>query len=134
MRIRRRRKQSLEDVYRKIPQVECKGLCIDSCGPITMSKAEDDRLRECGVEIPPIAEAVAKIERGQDYFCPALKDGRCSVYEQRPTICRLWGATESMRCPHGCTPANALTQTQSHELLRLSEQVGGGMVDTFKPE
>jgi Fe-S-cluster containining protein len=99
-----------------------------------MSKAENDRLREHGVEIPPMAEAVAKIERGQDYHCPALKDGRCSVYEQRPTICRLWGATESMRCPHGCTPANALTQTQSHELLRLSAQVGGGMVDTFKPE
>jgi len=134
VRIRRRRKQSLEDVYRKIPQVECKGLCIDSCGPIAMSKAEDDRLRERGVEIPPMAEAVAKIERGQDYSCPALKDGRCSVYEQRPTICRLWGATESMRCPHGCTPANALTQTQSHELLRSSAQVGGGMVDTFKPE
>lgn len=134
MLIRRRRKPSLEDVYRQIPPVECKGLCIDSCGPIAMSKAEEDRLRERGVEIPPMAEAVSTIEEGLDYYCPALKDGRCSVYEHRPTICRLWGATESMRCPHGCTPANALTQSQSHELLRLSAQIGGGMVDTFREQ
>ena len=130
----RRRKRSLEDVYRQIPPVECKGLCIDSCGPIAMSKAEDARLRKRGVEIPPMTDAVSMIERGQDYYCPALKEGRCSVYEHRPTICRLWGATESMRCPHGCTPANALTQSQSYELLGLSARIGGGMVDSFQPE
>jgi hypothetical protein len=129
--VRRKQKLSLDDVYRRIPDVECKGLCIDSCGPIAMSKAEDARLRELGVAVPPMAEAVAALERGDDYYCPALNDGRCSVYEHRPAICRLWGATESMPCPHGCTPPNALTQAESHELLLLAADAGGGMVDSF---
>jgi hypothetical protein len=96
-----------------------------------MSKEEDARLRELGVDIPPLAEAVAAIERGDDYYCPALLEGRCRVYEHRPTICRLWGATQSMPCPHGCTPADALTQSESHELLVLAATAGGGMVDSF---
>jgi uncharacterized protein len=129
--VRRKQKLSLEDVYRRIPAVECKGLCIDSCGPIAMSKAEDARIRERGVAIPPMAVAMAALERGDDYYCPALENGRCSVYSDRPAICRLWGATESMPCPHGCTPPDALTQSESHELLLLAASAGGGMVDGF---
>ena len=107
--------------------MECKGLCVDSCGPIAMSVDEKERIRELGVEIPPMAEALAALDRGEDYYCPALVEGRCSVYEARPTVCRLWGATESMPCPHGCAPPARLTQTDSHELLRRAAEVGGGM-------
>ncbi|HET9076432.1 MAG TPA: YkgJ family cysteine cluster protein [Acidimicrobiales bacterium] len=125
------RKLSLADVYARIPEIECKGLCQDSCGPIAMSNEEDARLRQQGVVIPPMLEAVAALERGDDYYCPALQDQRCTVYGDRPTICRLWGATESMPCPHGCTPADALSQQESHELLRLSAEVGGGLAGSF---
>ncbi|MBO0730897.1 MAG: YkgJ family cysteine cluster protein [Acidimicrobiaceae bacterium] len=125
---KRKRQATLADIYARIPEVECKGLCQESCGPIAMSIEEDRRLRARGVTIPPMAEAVNAIERGEDYWCPALQDGRCSVYGDRPTICRLWGATTSMRCPHGCTPPNALTQEESYELLVLAGHVGGGMV------
>lgn len=59
-------KLTLADVYRPIPAVECQGLCIDSCGPIAMSKAEDACLRQLGVVIPPMADAVAAIEHGKD--------------------------------------------------------------------
>jgi hypothetical protein len=96
-----------------------------------MSKAEDARLRALGVVVPPLPEALAAVERGDDYYCPALHEGRCRVYDDRPTICRLWGATESMPCPHGCTPEDALSQPESHELLVLAASVGGGMVDDF---
>jgi len=128
----RRRRQSLEDVYRQIPPLHCKGLCIDSCGPISMSRQEQAKLLARGVKVPPMAEAVAAIERGEDYYCPALVDGSCSVYEDRPTVCRLWGATLSMPCPHGCTPEDALPQAESYRLLRLAAEIGGGMVDDFK--
>jgi Fe-S-cluster containining protein len=120
------------DVYDAIPSVPCQGLCIDSCGPIAMSREEDRRLRARGVEVPAIADAVAAIERGENYYCPALRDGRCGVYEDRPAICRLWGATESMPCPHGCTPGRRLTQAESHELLRRAAVAGGGMVEHFE--
>lgn len=122
---------SLADVYARIPPVACKGLCEDSCGPIAMSVEEDARLQELGVRIPSMVDKVGVVEGGGDYYCPALADGRCSVYEDRPTICRLWGATESMPCPHGCTPPDALTQQQSHELLRRAAEAGGGMASRF---
>lgn len=117
----------MADVYSQIPPVSCRGLCVDSCGPIAMSRFEADRIRDRGFEIPPMADALAAIERGEDYYCPALRDGRCAVHDVRPTICRLWGATESMRCPFGCTPDDALAQADSHRLLRLAAQAGGGM-------
>ena len=96
-----------------------------------MSNQEDARIRARGYEIPSMADALAALGRGEDYYCPALVDGGCSVYEDRPTICRLWGATQSMPCPHGCTPADALTQEESHALLRLSAEAGGGMTPDF---
>lgn len=122
---------TLGDIWGSIPPVACKGLCEDSCGPITMSEDEDTRIRQLGYDIPSMPDALAALERGEDYYCPALVDGRCAVYEDRPTICRLWGATESMPCPHGCTPDGALTQDRSHELLRLSAVAGGGMAAGF---
>jgi Fe-S-cluster containining protein len=96
-----------------------------------MSAAEDLCLRERGFEIPSMVDAVAAVERGDDYYCPALVDGGCAVYEDRPTICRLWGATKSMPCPHGCTPADALTEEESHALLRQAGEAGGGMPARF---
>jgi hypothetical protein len=98
-----------------------------------MSVEEDARLRARGFDIPPMAAALAALQRGEDYYCPALVDGRCAAYEDRPTICRLWGATESMHCPHGCTPEGALTQEQSHALIRASAQVGGGLAAGVTP-
>ena len=127
--MRLKRKATLGDVYARIPGVPCKGLCQDSCGPIAMSREEQRRIRAAGVEIPPMADAVAALERGEEYYCPALRDGRCSVYDIRPTICRLWGATESMPCPHGCTPPGALSQAESFELLRRAARAGGGMTE-----
>jgi hypothetical protein len=120
-------RRTLADIYARIPEVACKGLCQDSCGPIAMSTEEDRRVREAGVDIPSMADAVAALERGEDYYCPALQDGRCTVYEQRPTICRLWGATESMPCPHGCAPGQPLGRDESFELLRQAADAGGGM-------
>jgi hypothetical protein len=129
--MRWKRKLSLADVYARIPNVDCKGLCQESCGPIAMSRDEDRRLRDLGVTISSMLDAVAAIDRGEDYWCPALQQGQCTVYDARPTICRLWGATTSMPCPHGCTPPDALSQPQSFELLALAARAGGGMVAGF---
>jgi Putative zinc- or iron-chelating domain len=129
--MKQKEKLLLADIYARIPEVSCKGLCKESCGPIAMSKYEDRRLQELGVTIPSMVDGVRAIESGEDYYCPALQAGRCSVYEDRPTICRLWGATASMPCPHGCTPSNALSQEESFDLLRLAGEAGGGMSSRF---
>ena len=66
---------------------------------------EKQRLRQCGVRLIPRAQALLELERTGSYRCPALtNDGRWSVYEDRPSICRLWGAQQAMPCRHGCQP------------------------------
>ena len=87
-----------------------------------MSDEERLRIAEQGVIIPPAIEALQAVIAGERTIdCPALVDGRCSVYEHRPLICRLWGAVESLPCPHGCevTPG-LLMDTGAHMLIARS--------------
>jgi Fe-S-cluster containining protein len=86
----------LDDLYAQVPDVGCKGLCVNSCGSVAMSPEEQRRIAERGVHLPLLAAFVD--------HCPALRNGRCSVYEVRPMVCRLWGAVEGMKCPFGCAP------------------------------
>lgn len=62
--------------------------------------------------------------------CPALDFvGRCSVYEHRPMICRLWGLVEDMPCHYGCKPERYLTRAEGHDFLtRLQEITGEEML------
>jgi hypothetical protein len=102
---------SLERIYRSVPTVECKGLCARSCGPIDMSDVERQRIAELGVDIPkPTIESLAE-------SCPALVDNRCTIYDHRPLICRLWGAVESMPCPHGCAVTPGLLMDAGAQTL-----------------
>lgn len=109
---------SLERIYRAIPTVDCKGLCTESCGPIEMSDEERERIAARGVTIPPAAQAMQAIISGvRTADCPALTDGRCTVYEDRPLICRLWGAVQSMPCPYGCEATPGLLMDAGAQML-----------------
>lgn len=117
---------SLERLYRAVPHVACRGLCTDSCGPVPMSEAEHMRVRAKGVDIPVIEDALTAIKNGDAPTCPALVNNRCSVYDVRPLICRMWGAVESMPCPHGCTVTPGLLVDDGAKILiRRSIDVGG---------
>lgn len=56
--------------------------------------------------------------------CPYAVNGRCEIYEQRPLICRLFGAVDAplMTCPHGCGPVGKLTDEQAGEMMRIYTQ------------
>ncbi len=114
--------RSLDAIYREIPVVECKGLCTDSCGPIQMSKAEFDRL---SISIQKVFAY-----KPTDELCPALVNGRCSAYAERPIICRLWGVVDdpNMKCPFDCQPAVYLTNDESRRLIQEANDIGGGVV------
>lgn len=119
---------SLERIYRAVPAVSCQGLCAAACGPVDMSTAERERIAARGVMIPPPQKALEAILAGERTAdCPALLNGRCSVYEDRPLICRLWGAVQSMPCPHGClvTPG-LLMDAGAHTLIARSLDIRGG--------
>ena len=89
------------DIYAQVPDVACKGLCHGACGPVVTSSVEADSLRDNGINQPmPVTHPVHG-----PLTCSHLDDaGRCRIYDHRPLICRLFGAVEGMKCPHGCRP------------------------------
>jgi Fe-S-cluster containining protein len=49
--------------------------------------------------------------------CVLLIDNKCSVYEKRAFICRLFGSSEIMKCPD-CTPERYLSKSETTELIK----------------
>src|SRR5437016_3694687 len=68
----------LDRLYARIPKLECKRLCQQSCGPIVMSRLEWDRIKERRKDLPMFASA----ENRRTLTCPYLDEahGSCSVY------------------------------------------------------
>jgi Fe-S-cluster containining protein len=115
--------RALRNVYAQIPDLHCKGLCANSCRTrIDMSVAEKERIEgNIGRKLPQYMFDVA----GET--CPLLANDACTVYGLRPVVCRLWGAAESMPCPHGCAPEGGtlLTDDEALELMLRALEVGG---------
>lgn len=126
----------LERLYAQVPDAGCKGLCAAACGPIDMSPREASRLREVGVEIAPTSHATSLEHARHGLPCPALTEaGRCSVYDRRPMVCRLWGATEALRCPHGCMPAEGLLpDVEGVALIIEAARVGGAPAEAQRAD
>jgi hypothetical protein len=103
----------LDAIYARIPGMNCKGLCQECCGSIGLTRLEQDRIQQRhGLRLPLMA-----VFEDQ---CPALdRAGRCTVYNDRPAVCRLWGAVPSMTCPHGCEPDQ--TMTDAAGLLAIAD-------------
>ncbi len=113
---------ALQELYSQVPDANCKGLCHQACGPIEMGELERQQIREGGVEILPAVDML--VSGNTD--CAALSPlGKCTVYEQRPMICRLYGVVETMRCEYGCKPDGGfLTVEQGNQLLLQSIRIG----------
>jgi hypothetical protein len=124
---------AIEKLYDRLPSVECKGLCADSCGgAIHMSDVEHRRIVErTGIDIPQDVDPGEAASRwrmnDRDLACPALVDERCTVHDIRPFVCRAWGAGRGeMACKHGCkvTPIR-IKSSDLRRLLNESYRLGG---------
>lgn len=83
--------------FRKhIPEFMCIPGCRDCCGPILASTDEI-------ADLPPLSTQ-ARDRALENWDCPHLTDDGCGVYEDRPLICRLFGTTPRLACPHGRGP------------------------------
>jgi len=111
---RQKIERKLEDFYKSLPTINCKGLCQNSCGPIAMTEFEHSRLIEA---------AGSKLTLTKTGDCSMLKDGRCSVYKVRPLICRLWGLTKEMQCPFGCLPTRWVSRDEGFTMLDKAHEI-----------
>lgn len=96
--------------------MHCKGLCQMACGPVLMSRAEEVRIIERHGSLP---------EPGPlNFACSKLVDGRCSIYADRPLVCRLFGMVRRMQCPFGCAPEGGfLRERKARKLIARMEKV-----------
>lgn len=102
----------------QIPTFECKPGCHDCCGPVTTSSEEMLRL-----PVKSDAEHEAALN---EFNCVHLGSNGCTVYGERPLICRLFGTTPRMACPNGCAPKEMVDpaiERQVHHYIANTRQV-----------
>jgi len=100
--------QALDALYREIPAFECVDGCTACCGPVPFSEIEAERV---GLE---------RIEGSTDLACPFVRDGRCSIYKDRPFMCRLFGTAPQvpqLHCPKGGTCEKPMSERRAGALL-----------------
>ncbi len=115
----------LNKLYAKIPKIQCKGLCHESCTIVPAAKIEIKRARGRMGKNPfnPLY-AIKKLTEGDKPIipkCQALKDNRCSIYTARPAICRLYGVSEGLSCHFGCVPEQTISKEEAYALIREIE-------------
>lgn len=118
--------RKLEELYKKIPSIECQGLCYKSCTVVPASKIEIKRAKSrMGGKNPfnpiKLVREMQKDKLKKIPFCDALQEGRCSIYSSRPAICRLYGVAEGLECQFGCQPKNMLSRQEAYDLIREIE-------------
>lgn len=101
---------------RHIPSFDCTPGCHDCCGPVTASSEEMARL-----PVKSIAQHDAALA---GLNCIHLGKDGCEVYAERPLICRLFGTTPRLACPHGKRPDVMIDAAleQQIELYRRSNR------------
>lgn len=105
---------ALDTLYAQLPRLECQRKCQGTCGVIIFSRLEWQRI---------LNTTRQKAQGKRDCVCPYLKRGQCSIHTRRPAICRLYGLTESMRCPWGCIPEYWLSEEEGDAFLNVVERV-----------
>lgn len=137
----RRQDERLAELYDQVPTIRCKGSCHDACCFIDASVRERDVVERASGERLETHDALAPGGAGPQFDrdgrplarfrCSMLtNDGRCSVYEDRPMVCRLFGTVKTnMECHHGCRPERMLSSLDAIRLLLDSFEAGGYPTD-----
>jgi uncharacterized protein len=107
---------TIQKIYAEVPDARCKGLCHQACGPIAMSPAE-----QCAIAAKHGTAPEAVVGT---LTCTKLSGTRCSIYADRPLICRLYGTTRQLRCQHGCGPAGGfMPERDAKKLLHRAQRL-----------
>ena len=96
-----------KELYFKIPQSQCKKGCYKCC--VNMIQYTPSEFKAVG---------------GYEFKekCSHLKDGKCTVYENRPFVCRIYGASELFKC-EDCVPERMLSEEETLELVHQYVQL-----------
>ena len=105
----------IQEIYEMIPKSKCKEGCADCCNDMIQVAPEENK-RMGGYEW------LGK--------CNFLKDNRCSIYDNRAFICRLYGTSEILRCEN-CIPERYLTESETKKLVSEYVKIKNQQENTF---
>ena len=110
----KRQPDTLESIYSEVPKIACAKRCQAHCSLVVPYACVPVEVKALASQPLPAIPAVDLLA------CTFLSGmgGNCTVYALRPLICRLWGVTQGMQCPHGCLPERLLTNHEARALLR----------------
>ena len=111
-------RDTITHLRKHIPSFECVPGCHDCCGPVTTSSEEMSRL--------PVKTETEHTDALADFNCVHLGPNGCTVYAERPLICRLFGTTAKMPCPNGRRPEimiDSIIEGQIHQYIANTRQV-----------
>lgn len=112
-----------EKIYNQIPFIHCKGKCYQACGIIAMSETEMKHLKNEYPDLDFTPDGFIERAKYGCLDCPALIDKRCSIYKDRPLVCRLYGVVKKMKCEHGCKPSRYLPETKARQLIDRMDEI-----------
>lgn len=105
-----------------IPTFACKPGCHACCGLVAFSPEE-----WASVAQEAARRGIKAIDCGDHTIpepkvglsCPFLESDGCGIYENRPALCRLFGAVDHplMQCPEGCGPEKKLSNKVASKIL-----------------
>lgn len=109
----------LARAYAKVPKLACKGLCHNSCGVIPLVGKEAGLAHECDRRhVERLWDGTTVIWDMDRGCCPFLSaENRCTIYEERPIMCRVWGVADGLTCPHGCEPEERMSKKRFDKLV-----------------
>ena len=109
----------LDELYATLPKLDCQGLCTGACGPLLIERHEFRRLTEANNGQKPFFDAFKS-------RCSLLVDGKCTQYDIRPSICRLWGLIkDELECPYGCVPERWLSNEEARRFTEKVQKAAG---------
>ena len=118
---------SIETLLGTIPTFQCVEGCHDCCGPVPASRLEWKRIEQrTGMSWTHYMKEVERRSKSDALSCPLLADGKCSVYDIRPAVCRVFGSSLHARliCPHDRKPEQPMTAEATDALMDKISALG----------
>lgn len=109
----------LARIYSRVPNANCTGQCINSCYNVPAFRQEPIVALTDPKHIQPVGEHLVILTE-RDGKCPHLIDGRCSQYENRPLVCRLYGSSVPLPCPFDCKPDRLLSKAEADSIKKTA--------------
>ena len=105
----------LKYLYSKIPEFNCIPRCTACCGPHPWANVEHRVIAKWMSE----RGMVEKFSKTMFGDCQYIENHKCSIYEVRPVLCRLFGVVDTPKLMCSFRPSKGhISDEEAREIMR----------------